>query len=202
MTITRLLTSTIAVVAMPFGIFLSPTASATIVALDVDIVLDQISPDEKRLFIGQHHEARVFYDDSKIDPITHRVALLHEQHTPALIPKHLNPAQMPMSNAWLDLSGPEIRYHFAAAPTVAIPFTYFILFDENTIRMTIRRQSDGVVLLAGPYKVNPKKITGPVIDAVVATSDPVVPPWETSLKMPGPPAVPATGANGAATQKP
>lgn len=157
---------------------------AKIIALDVDIVLDQISPEEKTLHIGQHHEARVFYDDTKIDPATHRVALLHEQHTPALIPKHLNPAQMPMSNAWLDFSGSTILYHYAAAPTVAIPFTYFVLFDEKTQRMTIRRQSDGVVLLAGPYKVNPKPITGPEIDAVVSSYDPAVPPWDTSLKMP------------------
>jgi hypothetical protein len=164
---------------------------AKIVALDVDIVLDQISSDEKMLHLGQHHEARVFYDDAQIDPATHRVALLHEQHTPALIPKHLNPGQMPMSNAWLDFSGPEIRYHYAAAPTVAIPFTYFVLFDEKTMRMTIRRQSDGVVLLAGPYKVNPKPITGPEIDAVVASYDPPVPPWDTSLKIPGMPAMPA-----------
>lgn len=167
---------------------------AAIVALDVEIILDQISPDEKHLSIGQHHEARVYYDDSKIDPATKRVALLHEQHTPALIPKHLNPAQMPMSNAWLDLSGPVIRYHYAAAPTVAIPFTYFVLFDENTMRMTIRRQSDGQLLLAGPYTVNPKKITGPEIDAVVASSEPVVPPWDTTLKMPGMPPMPSPKA--------
>jgi hypothetical protein len=166
------------------GLAAAGVCHAKIIALDVDIVLDQISSEEKMLRIGQHHEARVFYDDAQIDPVTHRVALLHEQHTPALIPKHLNPGQMPMSNAWLDFSGPEIRYHYAAAPTVAIPFTYFVLFDEKTMRMTIRRQSDGVVLLAGPYKVNPKPITGPDIDAVVASSDPPVPPWETTLKMP------------------
>jgi hypothetical protein len=166
------------------GIAASGVCHAKIIALDVDIVLDQISSEEKMLHIGQHHEARVFYDDTRIDPVTHRVALLHEQHTPALIPKHLNPAQMPMSNAWLDLSGPDIRYHYAAAPTVAIPFAYFVLFDDKTMRMTIRRQSDGLVLLAGPYKVNPNPITGPDIDAVVASSDPAVPPWETTLKMP------------------
>jgi hypothetical protein len=71
---------------------------------------------------------------------------------------------------------------------VAIPVTYFVLFDEKTMRMTIRRQSDGLVLLAGPYKVNPKPITGPEIDAVVASSDPPVPPWVTSMKMPPMPA--------------
>ena len=170
--------------ALVFGLLATGPSHAKIVALDIDIVLDQISPEEKMMRIGQHHEARVFYDDAKIDPVTHRVAVLHEQHTPALIPKHLNPAQMPMSNAWLDLSGPDIRYHYAAAPTVAIPFTYFVLFDEKSMRMTIRRQSDGVLLLAGTYTVNPKQLTGPQIEAVVASSDPTLPPWETTLKMP------------------
>jgi hypothetical protein len=172
------------------GLVLTGAAHAAIVAMDVEIILDQVAPDEKNIAVGQHHEARVFFDDTKIDPVTHRVALLHEQHTPALIPKHLNPAQMPMSNAWLDFSGPAIRYHYAAAPTVAIPFTYFILFDETNMRMTIRRQSDGMLLLAGPYKVNPKKIMGPEIDAVVASSEPVIPPWETKLKFPDMPKLP------------
>ncbi len=158
--------------------------TAKIVALDVDIVIDQVSPEEKGIFIGQHHEARVFYDDTKIDPATHRVALLHEQHTPALIPKHLNPGAMPMSNAWLDLSGSPIRYHFAAAPTVGFPLPYFILFDEKTLRMTIRKQTDGSLLLAGQYTVNPRPITGPDIDAVVASSDPVAPPWVTQMPFP------------------
>lgn len=159
-----------------------------IIALDISIVLDKISPEEKGLAIGQHHEARVFYDQADVDPTTHRVALLHEQHTPALIPKHLNAGQMPMSNAWLDLSGKIIRYHFAAAPTVAIPFPYFILFDENTMRMTIRKQSDGSLLLAGPYTVNPSPLTGPEIDDAVSSYDPAVPPWVTTLKFPDMPA--------------
>ena len=168
---------------------------AAIVALDIDITLDAVSPEEKQLHIGQHHEARVFYDDSKIDPATHRVVVLHEQHTPALIPKHLNPAQMPMSNAWLDLSGPAIRYHFAAAPTSAFPFAYFVLFDEKTLRMTIRKQSDGSLLLAGPYTVNPKHITGADIDSTVTSAEPVVPPWDTTVKFPPMPGAPVPGAS-------
>ncbi len=162
----------------------APPPGATIVALDIDITLDQLSSEETHFTIGQHHQARVFFDDTKIDPVSHRVAVLHEQHTPALIPKHLNPGQMPMSNAWLDFSGPQVRYHFAAAPTSAFPFQYFVLFDETTMRMTIRKQSDGTLLLAGPYKINPKRLTGPEIDAAVASSDPPVPPWVTTVDMP------------------
>ena len=135
---------------------LAVPAGATIVALDIDITLDQLSPEETHFTIGQHHEARVFYDDTKIDPVSHRVAVLHEQHTPALIPKHLNPGQMPMSNAWLDLSGPVIRYHFAAAPTAAFPFLYFVLFDETTMRMTIRKQSGWLTAAGGTLQGRPQ----------------------------------------------
>jgi hypothetical protein len=71
---------------------------------------------------------------------------------------------------------------------MAIRHAYFILFDENTMRMTIRRQSDGALLLAGPYTVNPREITGPEIDAVVSSSEPVAPPWDTKMKMPPVPA--------------
>jgi hypothetical protein len=174
-------------------ILLCAPARSKIIALDIDIVIDKASPDEKGIKAGDHHEARVFYDDTKIDPKTHRAVVIHEQHTPALIPKHLNPAQMPMSNAWLDLNSQPYRYHFAAAPTLAFPFPYFVIFDENTMRMTIYRQSDGSLLLAGPYTVNPTPITGPEIDAVVASSDPVVPPWVTTMTMPAMP-----GGRGAA----
>ena len=166
-------------------------ASATkgsIVALDIDIVLDQVSPEEPGMSTGQHHEARIYYDRTEVDPSTQRVRVLHEQHTPMLIPKHLNPLQEPMSNAWLDMSGPVYRYHLAASPTGGgFPFPYTILFDENTMRMTIRKQSDGSVLLAGPYTVMKKPIAGPDIDAVVASSDPVKMPWEKDAPMGMPP---------------
>jgi hypothetical protein len=152
-------------------------AQAGIVALDIDVVIDRISPEEKGIKIGDHHEARVFYDDSKIDPATHRVVVIHEQHTPMLIPKHLNPAQMPMTNAWLDLSRKPYRYHYAAAPTVGFPFPYFVLFDENTMRMSIYKQADGTLLLTGTYKVSPTPLKGPEIDAAVGSSETVVPPW-------------------------
>jgi len=151
----------------------------SIVALDIDITLDQVSPEEPGITIGQHHEARIYYDKTKIDPKTRRVVVIHQQHTPMLIPKHLNPLQEPMSNAWLDMSGPDYRYHMAASPTGGgFPFPYSILFDEKTMRMTIRKQSDGTMLLSGPYTVSRKELTGPNIDAVVASSDPVKMPWE------------------------
>lgn len=168
-------------------------ATAKIVALDIDIVLDQASPEEKGMSVGMHHSARIFYDDTKIDPATHRVCVIHEQHTPWLIPKHLDPLAEPMENAWLDLSVRPYRYHYAASPVGGNwPFPYTILFDEQAMRMTIRKQSDGSVLLSGTYSIDPTPITGPDIDAVVASSEPRRMPWEKGppLKPPGSPPAP------------
>jgi len=163
-------------------------AEAKVVALDIDIVLDQVSPEEKGMTAGMHHNCRIFYDDSTIDAATHRVRVLHEQHTPMLIPKHLDPLQEPMSNAWLDLSAKPYRYHYAASPGGGNwPFPYTILFDEKAMRMTIRKQSDGSLLLSGPYTIDPAPITGPEIDAAVATSDPAMMPWQKGPPMTMPP---------------
>jgi hypothetical protein len=154
-------------------------AQANIVALDIDIVIDKVSPEERGMKLGMHHNARIYYDDSKIDRATQRVCVLHQQHTPMLIPKHLDPQAEPMTNAWLDLSAKPYRYHYAASPVGGNwPFPYAILFDEQSMRMTIRKQSDGTLLLSGRFTVNATPITGPDIDAVVASSEPARMPWE------------------------
>jgi len=155
------------------------TASHHIIALDVDILIDRTSAADHH-FLGQHHNARLYYDEAAVDPISHRVVLLHLQHTPALLPKHLDPAEMPMSNAWLDLAAKPLRFHYAAAPVSGDPDPFFILFDEHTHRMTIRKQSDGSVMLSGAYRINPTPRSGPAIDAVVASSEPATPPWHTN----------------------
>jgi len=190
-----------------------PAAASSIVALDIDIVLDQVSAEEPMSKVGEHHLCRIYYDARQVDPATKRVRVLHQQHTGMLIPKHLNPLQEPMSNAWLDLSRQPYHYHMAASPVQAsFPFAYAILFDENTMRMTIRKQSDGSLLLAGPYTINPKPITGPEVDAVVASSDPVKMPWEKEPTMGmapegvrgsgAPPQRPESAPTGAPTNQP
>lgn len=150
-----------------------PAAEAKIVARDIAIVIDQVSPEHKS-DLGTIHEARIFYDDSKIDPVTHRVKILHQQHTPMYIPKHPDPAVMPVTNAWLDLSAEPYRYHYAASP--ALPEMppgmklwdpYAVVFDENSRRMTIRKQSDGSLELSGIYTVSTKVLSGPAIEAVI-----------------------------------
>jgi len=156
----------------------APSAEAKIVARDIKIVMDKTSPDHKA-DLGKTHEARIYYDDSTIDPVTHRVKILHQQHTPMRIPKHPDPAVMPVANAWLDLSSEPYSYHMAASPALPdmppgmkAPWApYAILFDENSHRMTIRRQSDGVLELSGKYTVGTEVLSGPEIEAVITGHD-------------------------------
>jgi hypothetical protein len=153
-------------------------ADARIVARDIQIVMDQVSPDHQS-DLGKTHEARIYYDDSTIDPVTHRVKILHQQHTPMLIPKHPDPAVMPVANAWLDLSSQPYRYHMAASPALpplppgmkAMWEPYAILFDETNGRMTIRKQSDGSLELSGKYTVSAEVLSGPEIEAVITGRD-------------------------------
>lgn len=152
--------------------FASPV-DAKIVARNISIVIDATDP-ARASDIGATHISRIFYDDSAIDPVTQRVPILHNQHTPMLIPFHPDPAIMPMSNAWLDLSTHPLRYHMAGSPAVepradgSLPYEpYAVLFDETSRRMTIRSQADGHLILAGNYTVSDETLSGPEIDFVI-----------------------------------
>lgn len=184
-------------------------ADAKIVARDIKVVIDKTNA-EHAGDMGKVHEARIYYDDALIDPVTHRVAILHEQHTPMLIPFHPDPAVMPVANAWLDLSSKPYIYHLAASPAVqprpdgTMPWKpYAILFDETTQRMTIRHQSDGELELSGKYVVGDEVLSGPAIDFAIYGKGP--PPG--MKRLPGgmgrPPGAPAAAAPpGAAAPQP
>lgn len=176
--------------ALPLLLLTTP-AQAKIVARDILIHMDQADPSHND-DVGKVHEARIYYDDAQIDPVTHRVAILHQQHTPMHIPFHPDAAEMPVSNAWLDLSHKPYAYHMAASPAVRLKpdgtqmwSPYAILFDEQSHRMTIRRQSDGGLELSGPYTVSDEAVSGPEIDWVIHGSGP--PPGASPMAKMGPP---------------
>lgn len=136
-------------------------AHARIVALDIDLPLDQIGPG-RPFKVGDHHHARVFYDDAMIDSKTHRVRVLHMQHLlgPAgWVPARLDSEAMPMTDAWLDLSHKPYRYHYRSA-VVEGGEAVLVDFDEQTQRMSIRLQSDQSVIVSAPYTVNPLPVLG------------------------------------------
>lgn len=167
---------------LALGILAYPLAGqARIVARMVSIKIDQTDK-ENAHWMGATHEARIFYDDAQIDPKTGRVKILHEQHTPMLIPKFPDPVVMPVGNGWLDLRANPVLYHFAASPGPScLPngkpmFTaYTVLFDEHTQRMTIRNQLTGELELAGHYVVSPQIQSGPQIESVITAAPPPSP---------------------------
>ena len=155
----------LAACALSLGLSSLGQAEAKIVAHDVTITVDQVGPGQPGIKIGDVHDARIFFDDGKIDAATRRAPMLHMQHGHTF-PVHLDPAQMPMGNSYVDLSGPGINFYYAAAPFVPRGEPYYVVFDDKTRRMSTRKL-DGTLMLSGPYTVDPKELSGAEIDAVV-----------------------------------
>ncbi len=134
-------------------------AVARVVALDIDLPLDQVAPG-KPFKVGDHHRARIFYDDAAIDPKTHVVRVMHMQHLLGpghWEPKRLDAVAMPMSDAWLDLSRVPYRYHYSAA-VIQGGEAILVDFDDQTRRLTIRLQSDQSVIISAPYSVDARPV--------------------------------------------
>lgn len=143
------------------------SAFAHLVALDIDLPLDQVAPG-KPFKVGDHHHARIFYDDSKIDPVTHIVRVLHMQHLMGpgrWEPARLDAVAMPMSDAWLDLSRKPYRYHYSSA-VVQGGEAILVDFDDQAQRLTIRQQSDQSMTISAPYAVDPQPVKDVDITAI------------------------------------
>ena len=137
------------------------SAHARIVALDIDLPLDQIGVG-RPFKLGDHHRARVFYDDTTVDPKTHRVRVLHMQHLLGAtdwVPARLDAVAMPMTDAWLDLSHQPYRYHYRSA-VIEGGEPVLVDFDDQSQRMSIRRQMDQSLIISAPYAVNPLPVHG------------------------------------------
>jgi hypothetical protein len=137
-----------------------PTLAA-VVALDIDLPLDQIAPG-RPFKLGDHHRARIFYDDSTIDQGTHTARVLHMQHwirSAGWVPARLDAVAMPMTDAWLDLSQQPYRYHYQSA-VIENGEPVLIDFDERARRLTIRLQSDHSVIISAPYSIDPSPVAG------------------------------------------
>jgi hypothetical protein len=137
------------------------SAHARIIALDIDLPLDQIGPGQP-FKPGDHHHARIFYDDATVDATTHVVRVLHMQHLlgPAgWVPARVDAEAMPMTDAWRDLSRIPYRYHYRSA-VLQNGEAILVDFDERNERMTIRSQRDQAVLVSAPYEISTHPVTG------------------------------------------
>jgi len=134
-------------------------ANAAIVVLELDMPLDKVAAGRDGMKIGDHHRARIFYDESSINPKTHIVPVIHMQHVMGTwVPALVGDPTMPMRDAWLDLGSKPYRYHYKAPAVIGEPV--MVEFNARTRRMTISKQSDNSLIISAPYSINPKPVQG------------------------------------------
>ena len=146
---------------------LCSAATATIVVLEVDLPLDMVAAGREGMKVGDHHRARIFYDESSINPKTHIVPVIHMEHMMGTwVPTVVGDPTMPMRDAWLDLGSKPYRYHYKAPAVIGEPVV--VEFNEHTRRMTISRQSDHSLIISAPYRIDPNPVQGVSLRVVTA----------------------------------
>jgi hypothetical protein len=146
------------------------TAQARTVVLNIDLPLDQAAAGQPAK-VGEHHSARIFYDDATVDSRTHVTRVLQMQHLDGnqWKPQTLDPNGMPMIDAWLDLGAKPYRYHYRAALTMQ-GTPVIVEFDDVSRRFSIVLQKDLSVLISAPYTVDSVPASG--VDAASALRPP------------------------------
>ena len=135
-------------------------AQARIVTLSMDVELDQVAPEDAQMYrVGGHDLDRVTYDDSQIDPATHRVRVTSLSH---YIGGHWHPTD-PADASTLDLSSKPYRLNFVSA--VNHGRLLVALFEGDTYRMAMLARPDFHVLIAGKYSIDPIPLTDSQIAA-------------------------------------
>jgi hypothetical protein len=142
-------------------------AFAAIVVLELDLPLDKVAPDRQGMKPGDHHRARIFYDDTSVNPKTHIVPVIHMQHLMGTwVPALVGDPTMPMGDAWLDLGSKPYRYHYRAPAVIGEPVV--VEFNDRTRRFTIFKQSDNSLIISAPYVIDPVPVRG--ISLMVVTA--------------------------------
>ena len=139
---------------------LCSAASAAIIVLEVDLPLDKVAAGREGMKAGDHHRARIFYDESSINPRTHIIPVIHMQHMMMgnWVPALIGDPTMPMRDAWLDLGSKPYRYHYKAPALIGEPLV--VEFNARTRRMTISKQGDNSLIISAPYSIDPKPVQG------------------------------------------
>jgi hypothetical protein len=129
-------------------------AEAKIVYLDMDVELDQVAPEDAKMFrVGGHDLDRIAYDDSTVDPVTHKVRITYLVH---FIMGRWTPTT-PTDTSTLDLSSEPYRLDFIAAADHGRPL--LVIFESANQRMAILARPDFHMLIAGKYTISAKPLT-------------------------------------------
>lgn len=148
---------------------------AKTVTLAMDVVVDQVSPDEKMFQVGTIDRCRIAYDDTQIDPKTKKVTITYIAH-------YLGgkwAATEPTRTSTLDLSSQPYKLEFAASVHHGRPLV--VLFEADTQRMAMLSRPDFRAQIAGNYTIHPKPLT----EAEVAAPPPKVDPDKAPKAPPG-----------------
>lgn len=164
----------------------SQAATAT---LSMDVELDQVAPEDEKMYrVGGHDLDRITYDDTTIDPKTHRVKVTSLSH---YIAGHWHGTD-PADASTLDLSSQPYRLNFVSAVNHGRPL--IALFEGDTMRMAMLARPDFHVLIAGKYTIDPTPLTPAQVAAPPPGADsPDTMPMKSG--MPSMPGGPATGAH-------
>jgi hypothetical protein len=129
-------------------------AEAKIVYLDMDVELDQVAPEDAKMFrVGGHDLDRIAYDDSTVDPVTHKVRISYLAH---FIMGRWMPTT-PTDTSTLDLSSEPYKLDFIAAADHGRPL--LVIFESANRRMAILARPDFHMLIAGKYTISTTPLT-------------------------------------------
>jgi hypothetical protein len=129
-------------------------AEAKIVYLDMDVELDQVAPEDAKMYrVGGHDLDRIAYDDSTVDPVTHTVRITYLAH---FIMGRWMPTT-PTGTSTLDLSSQPYKLDFIVAADHGQPL--LVIFESANRRMAILSRPDFHVLIAGKYTIDARPLT-------------------------------------------
>jgi hypothetical protein len=172
--------------ALSLALLLPVAGQAKTVTLSMNVELDQVAPEDQTMYrVGGHDLDRITYDDSTIDPKTHRVKVTSLSH---YIGGHWHPTE-PADASTLDLSAQPYRLNFVSS--VNHGRLLVALFEGDTLRMAMLARPDFHVLIAGKYTIDPKPLTTAQIAAPPPGADS---PDTMPMKSGMPPARPGAAA--------
>jgi hypothetical protein len=155
-------------------------AEAKIIYLDMDVELDQVAPEDAKMFrVGGHDLDRIAYDDSTVDPVTHKVRLTYLAH---FIMGRWMPTTPPDTST-LDLSSEPYKLDFIAAANHGQPL--LVVFEGVTQRMAILARPDFHMLIAGKYTISAKPIAAAAgAEPPAKANDPATMPMRSGMPAP------------------
>jgi hypothetical protein len=131
---------------------------AKTVTLAMTVTLDQVAPEDAKMYrVGGRDLDRIAYDDTKVDPATHKVPV-------TLLAHYIGGRWFPVEGA--DASSLNLdTYRLDLAAAVEHGRPLIALFESGEPRMAMLARPDFHVLIAGRYVIDPRPLTPQEVSA-------------------------------------